>query len=54
MQEIENIELILLSIDDYEELKEAMIESYTTMPNAYCREKQTHSLITMLLKARWL
>jgi predicted amidohydrolase/GNAT superfamily N-acetyltransferase len=45
MIEIENIELTFLSIDDYEELKEAMIESYTTMPNAYWRQPQISSLI---------
>jgi len=32
MNEIENIELTFLSLDDYQELKDAMIESYTTMP----------------------
>ena len=45
MIEIENIELSFLSLDDYQELKEAMIESYTTMPNAYWREVQISSLI---------
>ena len=45
MQEIENIELTFLSLDDYEELKEAMIESYTTMPNSYWREHHYKSLI---------
>jgi predicted amidohydrolase/GNAT superfamily N-acetyltransferase len=45
MIEIENIELSFLSLDDYQELKEAMIESYTTMPNAYWREAQISSLI---------
>ena len=43
--EIENIELSYLSFDDYQELKEAMIESYTTMPQAYWREHQIKSLI---------
>ena len=45
MREIENIELSLLKFDDYQELKEAMIESYTTMPNAYWRESHIQSLI---------
>ena len=31
MIEIENIELSYLSLDDYEELKEAMIKSYTNI-----------------------
>ena len=46
MIEIENIELSFLSIDDYQELKEAMIDSYTTMPDAYWREHQIQNLIT--------
>jgi len=45
MKNIENIELTFLSIDDYQELKKAMIESYTTMPNSYWREHQIDSLI---------
>jgi len=45
MEEIENIELTFLSIDDYQELKKAMIESYTTMPNAYWKEHHIKSLI---------
>ena len=46
MKEIENIELTYLSLNDYQELKETMIESYTTMPNAYWREHQIQTLIT--------
>ncbi|MCJ7802711.1 MAG: bifunctional GNAT family N-acetyltransferase/carbon-nitrogen hydrolase family protein [Candidatus Marinimicrobia bacterium] len=45
MNEIENIELTFLSLDDYQELKEAMIESYTSMPNSYWREHHIKSLI---------
>lgn len=45
MIEIENIELMLLSVDDYEELKIAMIESYTNMPNSYWKESQIETLI---------
>ena len=40
MKEIENIELTFLSLDDYQELKDAMIEAYKTMPDAYWKEKQ--------------
>lgn len=47
MKEIENIELTYLSLDDYQELKEAMIESYTTMPNSYWREEQIKNLISI-------
>ena len=45
MKDIENIELAYLSLDDYQELKEAMIESYTTMPDAYWKEHQIKTLI---------
>ena len=44
-QDIENIELNYLSVGDYNELKEAMIDSYLTMPNAYWKEHQIKSLI---------
>lgn len=46
MEEIENIELLYLSLDDYQELKTAMIESYTTMPESYWREHQIDNLIS--------
>jgi len=45
MIEIENIELEFLKIEDYQELKEAMIKSYTTMPEAYGKEPQIQTLI---------
>ena len=45
MNEIENIELTFLSIDDYQELKVAMIESYQNMPNSYWKEHHIKSLI---------
>lgn len=44
-QDIENITLQFLSPDDYEELKEAMIVSYRTMPGAYWKEHHIRSLI---------
>jgi len=47
MKEIENIELSFLSIDDYQELKKAMIESYTSMPNSYWEEDQIRNLISL-------
>ncbi|WP_372744485.1 GNAT family N-acetyltransferase [Lutibacter sp.] len=46
MKKIENIELAFLTQDDYQELKKAMIESYTTMPNSYWREHQIDALIS--------
>lgn len=45
MNEIENIELSFLTLDDYEGMKEAMIESYPGMPEAYWKESQIKSLI---------
>ena len=45
MTEIENIELKFLSLNDYQELKIAMIQAYTTMPDAYWREEQIKTLI---------
>ncbi|MFO7672487.1 MAG: carbon-nitrogen hydrolase family protein [Lutibacter sp.] len=45
MKKIENIELSFLSIDDYQELKKAMIESYIGIPDAYWSERQMESLI---------
>ncbi|MEX1383571.1 GNAT family N-acetyltransferase [Lutibacter sp.] len=45
MKDIENIELTYLTLNDYQELKAAMIDSYTTMPNSFWREHQIASLI---------
>ena len=44
IQNIENIELKYLELSDYQELKEAMIQAYQTMPNAYWKEHQIESL----------
>ncbi|MGB5264284.1 MAG: carbon-nitrogen hydrolase family protein [Lutimonas sp.] len=43
--EIENIELSYLQLEDYQELKTAMIQAYKSMPEAYWRESQIESLI---------
>lgn len=45
MEKIENISLAYLTVEDYQDLKDAMIESYSTMPNQYWREAQIKSLI---------
>ncbi|MDX1327947.1 MAG: GNAT family N-acetyltransferase, partial [Arenibacter sp.] len=45
LENIENIELSYLCLDDYQELKTAMIASYTTMPHAYWQEHQIETLI---------
>ncbi|WP_435415005.1 bifunctional GNAT family N-acetyltransferase/carbon-nitrogen hydrolase family protein [Polaribacter aestuariivivens] len=45
IENIENIELHYLTLDDYNQLKEAMIEVYASMPDSYWRENQIKSLI---------
>ena len=45
IKDIENVELKYLTIDDYQEFKEAMIEAYSSMPNAYWRENHLKALI---------
>jgi predicted amidohydrolase len=45
IQKIENIELEYLTLNDYQELKAAMIEAYSTMPDAYWKKFQIKSLI---------
>lgn len=44
-QEIENIELTYLEIEDYKELKAAMIASYLNMPGSYWKEEQIENLL---------
>lgn len=43
--EIQNVELSFLTIEDYQELKQAMIIAYQNMPNAYWKE---HHIIALL------
>jgi predicted amidohydrolase/GNAT superfamily N-acetyltransferase len=45
MKDIDNVELSYLSIDDYAELKQAMIDSYSSMPDYYWREHHIDSLL---------
>jgi predicted amidohydrolase/GNAT superfamily N-acetyltransferase len=45
MKDIENVELSYLSIDDYAELKQAMIDSYSNMPDYYWRERHIDALL---------
>ena len=47
MQEIENMELVFLSKNDYPELKEVMIESYISMPDSYWTESQINTLLNI-------
>jgi predicted amidohydrolase/GNAT superfamily N-acetyltransferase len=44
-KDIENIELKFLDINDYQELKIAMISAYTNMPDSYWKESHIESLI---------
>jgi predicted amidohydrolase/GNAT superfamily N-acetyltransferase len=44
-EKIESIDLEFLKIEDYEELKEAMIASYYTMPESYWKEHHVATLI---------
>mgnify|MGYP002632140570 CR=1 FL=1 len=46
IKNIENIELKYLTINDYQELKQAMIEVYANMQNIYWEESQIQLLIT--------
>ncbi len=45
IKNIENIELHFLTLDDYQELKEAMIAAYPDMPDAYWKHAHIKSLI---------
>jgi predicted amidohydrolase/GNAT superfamily N-acetyltransferase len=45
INETENIELALLTQDDYEELKNVMIDSYITMPDMYWKTNHIETLI---------
>lgn len=47
IQEIENIELRFLNLNDYQELKAAMIKAYTSMPNSFWKEAQIKALIDL-------
>ena len=42
---IDNIELVFLTMDDYEDLKEAMQQAYSNMPEAYWKEHHIKTLI---------
>ncbi|MBU0720205.1 bifunctional GNAT family N-acetyltransferase/carbon-nitrogen hydrolase family protein [bacterium] len=44
-QEKENIELVYLSMDDYQELKKTMIVIYHSLPESYWTEKHIEALI---------
>ncbi len=45
IQSIENIELVFLKMKDYEEIKNAMQEAYSNMPEVYWKEHHIRALI---------
>lgn len=45
MSEIEHIELAYLSLEDYDQLRDAMAEAYSNMPNSYWKKHHIESLI---------
>jgi predicted amidohydrolase len=45
MKKIDNIEIAFLQIENYDEIKEVMIEAYSNMPAAYWKEKHIRTLI---------
>ncbi|MCB0449232.1 MAG: carbon-nitrogen hydrolase family protein [Confluentibacter sp.] len=45
IHDIENIELKYLTLEDYQELKDVMIEAYANMPGSYWRKYHIKSLI---------
>ena len=45
LDKIENIELAFLTIKDYQQLKDAMIEAYPNLPDAYWEEDDIKALI---------
>lgn len=45
IHEIDNIEIVFINIDDYDELKLAMIEAYHNMPDVYWKEDHIERLI---------
>lgn len=46
-QTIQNVELRLLTLEDYQELKTVMINSYQTMPESYWKEHHIKTLISI-------
>ena len=45
IHEIDNIELVFIKIEDYEELKQAMIDAYSNMPEIYWKEHHIKTLV---------
>lgn len=47
MKEIDNIKLTYLVLEDYNDLKEAMLEAYTNMPNSYWKKEHIEKLVKL-------
>ncbi len=47
IQSIDNIELVFLENEDYQDIKKAMIEAYSNLPNAYWKEHHVKNLIKL-------
>ncbi len=45
MEPIDNVEVVFLSIEDYEDIKNAMIEAYSNMPESYWKKNHIETLI---------
>lgn len=45
LDQIDTVELEYLQLDDYQELKQAMVSAYQTMPGAYWKEHQIKALL---------
>ncbi len=45
MDPIDNIEVVFLEMSDYEDIKNAMIEAYSNMPDAYWKKNHIETLI---------
>jgi len=51
-QTIDNIELVFLKIEDYEDIRKAMIESYSNMREEYWKEEHIKSLVKKFPKGQ--
>lgn len=47
IHEIDTIELVFLKIEDYEAIKQAMIEAYSNMPEVYWKEHHIQKLVEL-------
>lgn len=45
MKKIDNVEIVFLRLEDYEEVKNAMIEAYSNMPGIYWKKDHLRSLV---------